>query len=181
MNKLETKNYIDVTEEWLENVTPNSHVVKEQLYFKHKNKKYLVDNKNVVLDYSQKELKIAWWLENTFGGEIFMLPRINKPDGIKTADYLWNGEYWDYKQINGSGQRTIEDLLKKKEQQAHYFILEKGFTKLSDYEIVKQIKKLFSSDTTSFIRIIIFKNNNHFKAYQKKISRNPTGHDQSRK
>lgn len=59
MNKLETKNYVDVTNEWLENVTPNSHIVKEQLYFKHKNKKYLVDNKNVVLDYSKKELEIA--------------------------------------------------------------------------------------------------------------------------
>lgn len=24
------------------------------------------------------------WLENAFGGEIYLLPRINKPDGIKT-------------------------------------------------------------------------------------------------
>lgn len=113
------------------------------------------------------------WLENTFGGEIYLLPRVNKPDGIKTADYLWNDEYWDFKQINGSGIRTIEDLLKRKEEQAHNFILEKSLTKLSDDEVLMQIEKIFSSDTTSFI-------NNDFKIYKrKKISRNPTGHDQS--
>lgn len=173
MNKLDIENYTDVTKEWLENATPNNHIVKEQLFFKYKNKMYLVDNKNVVLDYNKKELEVACWLENTFGGEIYLLPRVNKPDGIKTADYLWNDEYWDFKQINGSGIRTIEDLLKRKEEQAHNFIFEKSLTKLSDDEVLMQIEKIFSSDTTSFI-------NNDFKIYKrKKISRNPTGHDQS--
>lgn len=26
-----------------------------------------------------------------------MLPRINEPEGIQTADYLFKGEYWDLK------------------------------------------------------------------------------------
>lgn len=28
-----------------------------------------------------------------------MIPRVNKPDGIKTADYLFRNEYWDLKEI----------------------------------------------------------------------------------
>ncbi len=105
---------IDVTKEWLENATPNSHVVRDMLYFEYKGEKYFVDNKNVVLDYSKEEREVALWLENKFGGEIFMLPRINKPDGIMTADYLWNNEYWDLKKITGYSKRAIEMLLKEK-------------------------------------------------------------------
>lgn len=184
MNKLDIKNdyYVDVTEEWLNKAKPNSHKVKEQLYFDYQDSRYYVDGKNVVLDYSKEELEMAYFLENTFGGEIYMLPRINIPEGIKTADYLWNGEYWDYKRINGSGKRTIEDLLKRNEEQACNFILEGTLTKLSDYEIIMQIEKIFSSVTTSFINKIIYIKNNDFKIYKrKKISRNPTGHDQSHK
>lgn len=29
MNKLDIENYTDVTKEWLENATPNNHIVKE--------------------------------------------------------------------------------------------------------------------------------------------------------
>lgn len=78
MNKLEVKNenYIDVTEEWLKNAKPNSHKVKEQLFFEYEGKRYDVDGKNVVLDYSKEELEMAYFLENTFGGEIYMLPRV---------------------------------------------------------------------------------------------------------
>lgn len=82
-------NYIDVTDEWICNATPFSHEVKDQNYFEHNCIKYYVDSKNVVLDYSKKEKEVALWLEETFRGEIYMLPRINKPDGIKTAGYLW--------------------------------------------------------------------------------------------
>ncbi len=65
MNKLDVKNYINITKEWLENATPNSHIVKELSYFNHNVIKYYVDGNNVVLDYSSKELKIALRLENT--------------------------------------------------------------------------------------------------------------------
>ncbi len=33
-----------------------------------------------------------------------MLPRVNYPEGIKTADYLFRGEYWDLKEIYGNGK-----------------------------------------------------------------------------
>ena len=72
-------NYLDITKEWINNAKPNSHKVKNRHYFEYEKIKYRVDNKNVVLDYSDKEKEVAIWLENTFGGEIYMLPRINNP------------------------------------------------------------------------------------------------------
>lgn len=89
--------YSDVTTNWIEKAKPNSHKVLDRHYFEYKNVRYVVDNKNVVLDYSNEEKRIARWLENTFGGELYMLPRINSPKGIKTADYLFRNEYWDLK------------------------------------------------------------------------------------
>ena len=82
-------NYLDITKEWINNAKPNSHKVKNRHYFEYEKVKYRVDNKNVVLDYSDKEKEVAIWLENTFGGEIYMLPRINNTEGIQTADYLF--------------------------------------------------------------------------------------------
>ncbi len=106
--------YKDVTQEWLDKANPNSHKVKNRNYYEYVNVNYEVDGKNVVLDYSLKEKDVAEWLENTFGGELYMLPRVNKPDGIMTADYLWNNEYWDLKTIIGSGKQVLYHSVYKK-------------------------------------------------------------------
>ena len=110
--KLTSNSYTDVTKNWIENANPNSHRVLTSGYFIFKQKKYKVDGKNVILDYSKKEKEVAEWLEDTFGGELYMLPRVNYPEGIKTADYLFRGEYWDLKEINGNGKTFSFMLLK---------------------------------------------------------------------
>ena len=51
-----------------------------------------MDGKYIVLDYSKKEKEIAVWLEKNFGCEIYMIPRINIPENIKTPDYIFRGE-----------------------------------------------------------------------------------------
>lgn len=151
------ENYTDVTNEWIINAKPNTHIVKDRKYFEHNGIKYKVDNKNIVLDYSNNEKEVAIWLENTFGGEIYMLPRINKPDGIQTADYLFRGEYWDLKTINGSGKRILEDSIKKKKRQAKNFIFDITNSKIEKYNLFEQLKKLYNSKATDWIDKIIIK------------------------
>lgn len=151
------ENYTDVTSEWIINAKPNTHIVKDRKYFEHSGIKYKVDNKNIVLDYSNNEKEVAIWLENTFGGEIYMLPRINKPDGIQTADYLFRGEYWDLKTINGSGKRILEDSIKKKKRQAKNFIFDITNSKIEKYNLFEQLKKLYNSKATDWIDKIIIK------------------------
>lgn len=151
------ENYTDVTSEWIIKAKPNTHIVKDRKYFEHSGIKYKVDNKNIVLDYSNNEKEVAIWLENTFGGEIYMLPRINKPDGIQTADYLFRGEYWDLKTINGSGKRILEDSIKKKKRQAKNFIFDITNSKIEKYNLFEQLKKLYNSKATDWIDKIIIK------------------------
>lgn len=158
-----TKNYKDITTEWIKNASPNTHKVKNQLYFKHKNKKYYVDKKNVVLDYTKKEKEIAIWLENNFGGEIYMLPRINYPEGIQTADYLFRNEYWDLKEITGKSNQALYHAVYKKQSQSKNFIFNIINKDLTLENIYLQIDKLFNRKDTSFIlKIIIIKDNEYF-------------------
>lgn len=170
MNKLEVKdNYADVTKKWLNTATPNSHKVKEQPYFDYNCVRYKVDNKNVVLDYSKEELEMAYFLENKFGGEMYMLPRINKPDGIKTADYLWRGEYWDLKTISTNGKNVIDNRLNGRKNQATNMILDISKNSLSDAEVDKQIEKIYLSPTRDWIeKIILIRDYKLIKIYKRK-------------
>lgn len=173
MNKLDVRNdyYIDVTDEWLKNAKPNSHKVKEQFYFDYKSTRYYVDGKNVVLDYSKEELRIAEWLENTFGGEIYMLPRINKPDGIKTADYLWNGEYWDLKtpSIKGNINTSLERFIKRKnskEQSLNYIIDYNYFNQFNSNMIVNIVLKTLNQPSRRWLnKVIVIYNNKVLKIF----------------
>lgn len=127
--------YIDVTKEWIERATPNSHEIKEMNYYSHQDKKYYVDGKNAILDYSQKELEVSNWLKETFGGEICVNPRVNEPDGIQTADYIFKNEYWDLKEISGIGKNILFHAIEDHEKQAHNFIFDISKTKLKNEEI----------------------------------------------
>lgn len=143
----EKEGYIDVTKEWLENAKPNSHKVRDSYFYISNDKVYIVDgSKNVVLDYSLKELEVANFLENTFGGEIYMNPRVNIPNGVKTADYWWNGEYWDLKELKNSTSltRAVDNVIKDCEKQSHNFIIDITDSEVPVSSIIKQVKKTFT-------------------------------------
>ena len=57
--KLTSNSYIDVTKNWMENANPNSHKVLTSGYFAFKKKKYKVDGKNMILDYSKKAKEVT--------------------------------------------------------------------------------------------------------------------------
>lgn len=168
INSTKNIDYLDVTKEWLETAKPNSHKVVDRHYFEYEGMKYNVDNKNVVLDYSGQEKNVAEWLENTFGGEIYMIPRVNKPDGIMTADYLFRGEYWDLKTINGSGKRILEDSIKRKKRQSKNFIFDITNSKIEKYNLFEQLKKIYSSKTTNWVDKIIVKKDKDVSAVYKR-------------
>ena len=101
------KNYIDVTEEW----------IKELYYFEYKGVKYIVDGKKQYLIILKKKER------QQSGQKIllevnYMLPRIS------IADYLWNGKYWDLKEINGNSKQALYHAIRKKYRQSSNFIFD---------------------------------------------------------
>lgn len=140
--------------------TPNSHKIKDAEYFEDaKGNKYYVDGKNVVLDYSESKKNVANWLKETFGGEIYMLPRINIPEGIQTVDYLFRGEKWDLKEIKSTGKNVLDNRVNGLKKQANNFIFDISNTTISIKKIKNQIDKLYESPNRKWInKIMLIKN-----------------------
>lgn len=164
-----TKNYIDITNELLKNkILDTQKIIDSYFYISH-TKIYIVDRKKVVLDYSYDELKTAYWLIYTFGGEIYMNPRVNVPNGVKTADYWWRGEYWDLKMPKGSSKRTIENLIKNSKEQSKNFIIDISKSKLKIIDSKEQIENIYNNTSRLWIdKIILKKNNKLIKIYKRK-------------
>lgn len=164
-----SRNYIDVTTQWRETATPGSHTVQDLLEYTAKGVTYQVDGHNVVLDYSQHEKEIAELLEREFGGEIYMVPRINEPQGVSTPDYLFRGARFDLKSLKSGGKNVFYNVVAKKSAQAENFIFDITDCPLDDdKEINRQTELLFSSTHTKFIdTIVLLKNGEIIKVLKR--------------
>ena len=160
--------YKDVTDDWLKNATPNSHNVVDLLEFKIGEVTYVVDGKYVVLDYSEKEKQIGELLKNKLGGEIYMVPRVLKPNGISTPDYIFRGERFDLKQLFGESKNLVYNAIAKKKNQSNNFILDITECPLFTETIYEQAEQIYRSTHTRFVdTIIIIKEGNILKILTK--------------
>lgn len=150
---------VDVTKEYLRTATPNSHIVQDMKAYTVDGVTYKVDGHNVVLDYSLHEREIAEILERELGGEIFMVPRVNNPEGISTPDYLFRGKAYDLKTIGtGASKNTIYNRIKKARRQANSFVIDVTKANFDESLIDEQIEKIFKMKETTFVDEIIFIN-----------------------
>lgn len=150
-------NYEDVTEKWLCEAKPNNHRVKELNRYVHNGISYTVDGKNVVLDYSAEEKEVAKWLPKTFGGKIYLCPRINIPEGISTLDYKTNNNYWDLKTIKGNGKNVIDNAVNGKRRQDPNFIIDISSSLIDDKEALCQAKRIFTLPHREWVNSIMIK------------------------
>lgn len=97
-----------------------------------------------------------------------MCPRVNIPEGIKTPDFIWNNEYWDLKEINSYSKNIIDNIVNGTRKQTSNFIFDIKNGKISEKEIIKQIKKIYSSSYRKWINKIIIKRNNKLIAILKR-------------
>ena len=164
LNKTRTKpaaRYADVTEQWRKEATPNSHIVQDLHEYTVNGVTYKVDGHNVVLDYSPHEKEIAELLEKEFGGEIFMVPRVNNPERVATPDYLFRGFGYDLKTLGRSaGTNTIINRIKKARRQSSRFVIDITEAQNIDEAIVqRQVEKIFKDKETCFVDTVIFVRN----------------------
>ncbi len=166
-----TQKYRDVTLDWYADAAPNSHVVQDLTKYTVNSVTYEVDGHNVVLDHSAHEKEIAQLLEREFGGELFMVPRVNNPQGISTPDYLFRGKGYDLKTMGAdAGSNTIYNRVKKAKKQSHNFIIDvTAAVKLDDQTIDNQIGKLFWSKESQFVdEIVVIRNGKIVKIVKRK-------------
>lgn len=151
--------FTDITGKWYPNAKPNSHPVLELQEYTPGGETYKVDGHNVVLDHDPHEKEIAELLEREVGGEIYLVPRVNNPQGVSTPDYLFHGRGYDLKTLGEkAGPNTMFQRVKKAKRQSRNFIIDVSDTKLDREMIDQQISKIFWSENTRFVDEIVIIN-----------------------
>lgn len=156
--KSDNEAYSNITKEWINNKNNKDHKFVELKSYEVDGHNYTVDNKHVLLDFSEKEKNIAMLLLEQFGGKIEMVPRIVYPPKKSTPDYLYNGEKYDLKEPIGESKNVLYNMVSKKKTQANNFIFDISNCPLEEYEIIEQINGLYKSRHTKFIDKIILIN-----------------------
>lgn len=136
-----TKHYISVREEWLKNYKEAK--FNDLLFWNVDGKKLKVDDKHVVLDYSEKEKEVGKWMAHTFGVHVQMVPRVNYPERVNTPDYLINDKKFDLKEITGNSKGTIDQNCRKAKKQSENIIFDITNSLLSDEEVLKQLDMIY--------------------------------------
>lgn len=144
--------FVDITNNWYPEAKPNSHPVRDLQEYVVNGVTYTVDGRNVQLDYKPYEKEIAELLEREVGGEIFMVPRVNNPQGISTPDYIFNGKPYDLKTLTKAAtENTLFNRVKKARKQACNFIIDVTATSLDDKTIEAQVEKIYRNKSTLFV------------------------------
>lgn len=151
--------FTDITGNWYPDAKPNSHRVLELQEYTFNEVIYKVDGHNVVLDHDAHEKEIAELLEREVGGELYLVPRVNEPQGVPTPDFLFHGARYDLKTLRGNSKNTIYNAVAKQADQADNFILDVTDCPLSEEDIYKQAEALFRSTHTKFIDTVVLVRN----------------------
>ena len=167
--ELEARPYKSVKDEWLKNADKSKAKVSEKTYWEYDGKRYEVDGKHVVHDYSNKEKEVADWIASRFGKHVELVPRVNFPKGINTPDYLIDEEKFDLKVITGKGKNVLDGNLRKTKKQADNIIFDVSESKLTELEIRKQINRIYK-DKRRQVNVIVIKKEDKVLMVAKKRS-----------
>lgn len=162
-------NFFDSIDEWKEVPKGEAKKVEDLQSWKHEGKEYRIDGKYVVLDYSRNEKEVADVIAKEYGKDIKMGPRVLNPPGIKTPDYIIDGEKWDLKTLSSKGKNVFYNLTKGKKEQANNFIFDISNIEVEDNWVENQIKSIYDSKNRNWIKcIIVIKNKVIIRAYKRK-------------
>lgn len=146
----------DVTKEWLDSATPNSHTRTNASVFEQDGVRYAEDKSNVKFEYSDHEKDIADFLESILGGEIRMMPKVQgKYKNVKTPDYIFRGERYDLKDLEKPNRDVVFNATHGKREQADNFVINFSGCGLTEQEVIDQVERLFNRPYAAFIKRVI--------------------------
>lgn len=158
--------YIDITDKFK---NENKYQIKKQKYFVDDDgTRYNIDGKHVILKPSEREIEVAKILGKSIGGRVSIIPRVSQPPGIKTPDYIINGEKFDLKQITGGGKYTVQGNLKGKAKQSNNFAIDISNAKFDIKKAQRQVENIYNSKHYLWInKIVLIKDDAIIIAYKR--------------
>lgn len=161
--------YTDITYKTLKNGKQEYELVEQQYFMDESGNKYNIDGRNVKIKANEKERAVANLMGETYGGEVKLVPVVLNPKGIKTPDYMINGEKFDLKEIFGNGKNTLDTAISKKKKQSNNFIFDISNTEMSEINAIKQVQGIYKSNNRAWVeQIILIKDNKVLKIYKRK-------------
>lgn len=165
----EEKPYTDTTENVVNKEEQKYEVIEQQIYIDEDGTRYKIDGKNVKIKASEKERAVANLMGEKLGGKVELVPVVLNPQGIKTPDYIINGEKFDLKEIFGNGKNTLDTAISKKKKQSDNFIFDITNTEMPTEEAIKQIQRIYESNNRLWVdKLILIKDNKILKIYKRK-------------
>ena len=160
-------NFSDITEQFT--IEKDYNIIQEQHYKDNDNNEYKVDGKYIIMKPTTREKEVAGILGRIYGGKVRIIPRINKPEGIKTPDYMIENRKYDLKEIYGNSKNTLYNAINKKKEQSNNFIFDISNTEMEEIEAIEQIQSIYKSKHKDWVNeIILIKNNQVLKMYKRK-------------
>lgn len=161
--------YTDITYKTLKNGKQEYKLVEQQYFTDENGTKYNIDGKNVIIKASKKERAVADLMGETYGGQVKLVPVVLNPKGIKTPDYIINGEKFDLKEIFGNGKNTLDTAISKKKEQSTNFIFDISNTEMQTIKAINQIQKIYKSNNRAWVeKVVLIKDNKVLKIYKRK-------------
>lgn len=148
----------DITQIWTKSKGTRGTVIGLQEYITN-GTVYNVDGNHVILRPTEQEREIAVVLSDKYGKNVKFVPQVVFPQGVKTPDYLIDGERFDLKSPIGSGKNLLYGMIAKKKEQSHNFIIEISNCPLNMEELYKQAEKLYGSWRVGFLEKLVFMKN----------------------
>ena len=97
---------MEITGDWTK-VQERKGCIIEKLSYVSNGTAYAVDGIHVILKPSEQERNVAKILSEKYGKTVELVPQVVYPQGIKTPDYLIDGERFDLKSPIGSGKQLL--------------------------------------------------------------------------
>mgnify|MGYP007111630016 CR=1 FL=1 len=149
--------FTDITDDWTKVTSKGSWVKKKSIIVK--SIEYKVDGKFVTFQHSEEEIHIAKVLSEKYAKKVYVLPKVNYPQGVKTHDYkIFDSDIevpYDLKTSIGNSKNTLYDMISKKKEQSEDFIFDLSKTKMSIDDAYSQINSIYKSKHTNFVQIIV--------------------------
>jgi hypothetical protein len=159
----------DVKDQWISNAARDNSSVEELTSYATNGAKYVVDGHNVILNPTAHEKHIASVLAESFGGKVELVPRVLNPQGVKTPDYIFNGEGYDLKTVTGTSKNVLYNALRGSKGQAENFVFDISENPLDVTDLQKQAELLFESRHRSFVkRTILIKDDEVLNVFERK-------------
>lgn len=107
-----------------------------------------------------REVNMAHWLRDTFGGDIKVLKDVNE-DHVVTPDYEWRGKLWDLKSISTekAANSAVRHGLHQVENNPGGIILDSGVAEISMESLAAAIEKRMKWYVDPNVDIMIVSNN----------------------